>query len=121
MDEKSILTILEEFKAILNEEKELLIHNDGKRLEEIVAQKETYIEAFEQAEITDSEKETAKKLITDIQNLQETNLTLTKQAINFGNTVIEGLQKNRMKKPVTYSKKGNDKKVKGSGFLDQSL
>lgn len=121
MENQAIFTLLKQFKELLLEEKDVLIKNDGKRLQEIVAEKEQYIEHFDTAEIPESDKEKAHQLIQEIQALQETNLTLTKQAMSFGEAMLQALQKSSQQKSVTYSKPGKNNDSKGPGLLDQSL
>ena len=116
-----MLSILKDFKALLEKEKKILINNDGEQLQEIVKEKEQYLKYFDTGEIPENDQEAARQMIQEIQNLQETNLTLTKQAMSFGQTVLDALQKNSGKQPVTYSKKGKDDGTKGPGLLDQSL
>lgn len=121
ISEKTLVELLKDFKALLKDEKKALIENKVDRIQEIIKEKEAYAESFDQMEIQESERETAIQLIQDIRELQETNLMLTEQALNYAGTFIDAFQKEAKKSSVTYSKKGQYQQTAGTNLLDQSL
>lgn len=120
MIQESLIEILKQLKAILLEEKEALIKNESKVILDLVSKKETLIGQLENTEAEKNQKEEVRKLIAEIQELQETNAMLTQQAMNYANTFIDAFQK-EAQKSSTYSKEGSLKNSKNSGILDQSL
>ncbi|WP_028273277.1 flagellar export chaperone FlgN [Atopococcus tabaci] len=118
---RTLPELLESFKAVLLKEKEALIQNDGEAVQAIVKEKEAYVEALNQAEWNDEEKDTVRQLAMDIRELQETNLLLTKQAMKYTDTFLQAFQKEAKKKPITYSKRGSYEQNSSAGLLDQSL
>lgn len=120
MVDDSVIEILKQLKKILLEEKEALIKNEGKVIQELVTKKEVLIEMFEKVEINNDDKDEIRHLVTEIQSLQETNAILTQQAMNYASTFINAFQK-EAQKSSTYSKEGNLNVSKNTSLLDQSL
>src|SRR5690554_6732865 len=120
MGQESLLEILKQLKDILLEEKEALIKNESKVIQELVNQKIALIEALENADAEEADTEEVRPLVTEIQTLQKTNAMLTEQAMNYTNTFIDAFQK-EAQKSSTYSKEGSLKNSKNTGILDQSL
>jgi len=56
MVQESMLETLKTLKKILEEEKQILINNEGKEIEQIVSKKEANIKILEDAEIEDNNK-----------------------------------------------------------------
>ncbi|RBP70126.1 FlgN protein [Alkalibaculum bacchi] len=112
---KSILTLL-------HEEKEALIHNDGNAIAQIVESKKSYIEELSNLkglDIQDNNKIMA--IIEQINELQETNLLLTKQALRFQNNLLESMSKNVQGSTNTYSPKGSYESKNTINLIDQSV
>lgn len=114
--------MLEQLLTILQVEKEALINNEGEKIEELVTAKEELVKQFEANEIQPDEEITEEltALITEVRELQETNLMLTKQAMNYVDTFVTAFQK-EANKNLTYSQKGKDKDSGSSTILNRSL
>lgn len=122
MTNESLKNMLKQLLTILKVEKEALIKNEGAKIEELVAAKEELVKNFEANaldQVDPNEKEII-ALITEIKELQETNLMLTKQAMSYADTFISAFQK-EANKELTYSKKGKDKDSGSASILNQSL
>lgn len=118
----SLKQTLEALNAVLQLENKALIENDLPKIEEIVSEKlelARKIEEVEDFELNEENQE-IRSLVKDIKQMQETNMMLTKQAMNYTDTFINAFQ-NEAKKDVTYSKKGNQKNKSSSGLLNRSL
>lgn len=117
-----IKTALEQMIEILAAEKEALIQNDGKKIEALLAMKEDFLNDFERYAGTEPETmdEEILALLREIKERQETNLMLTKQALNYTDTFISAYQK-AAKKEITYSDKTNKPGNGKSSILNQSL
>lgn len=120
MVQESMLETLKTLKKILEEEKQILINNEGKEIEQIVSKKEAIIKILEEAEIEDNNKQEIRDLVNEIQELQKTNAMLTQQAMNYSEVFLSAFQKEAQKN-TTYSKKGSFEKTENSSILDQSL
>lgn len=122
MANKSLKTHLEELYEVLQTENAALINDEGEKMEEIVEIKHLLAKAFEAYDLNeiDQDDQETISLIKKTRNLQETNLVLTKQAMNYTDTFLSAFQK-EAKKNITYSDKGNEKKEGSSGLLNQSL
>lgn len=117
---EQLLLQMQQLKTLLEEEQSIIINNDGKRLVEIVTQKEKMIEELAKVEEEDVEVEKLKSLSYEIKELQETNLILTKQSLSFTDQVLKTIQQNATKSN-TYSKKGSTHDKTDPALLDQSL
>lgn len=117
---ESLMEILNELKEVLLEEKNALIQNENNKIQEIVGEKEALIEALEQAEVAEENKEEVRIRVYEIQELQKTNAMLTEQAMNYASVFISAFQKEAQKN-TTYSKEGSYEKAESSKLLDQSL
>lgn len=121
MVESDFKNTLEKMIQILQSEKDALIQNDGKQVEKLLVMKEDFVKDFEQhaEDIAVPMDKEILVLVQEIKELQETNLILTKQAMNYAETFISAFQK-AAQKDITYSDKattGNGK----SSILNQSL
>lgn len=115
-----VLEEMEKLKALLEKEKQVLITNDGTRLIELIQQKEDVmlkLAAFDQKNV---EMNKLDVLSREIKQLQETNLTLTEQSMQFTETMLNYIKK-AANTNKTYSKKGTYDRSKKSALLDQSL
>lgn len=111
---------LKELIKLLKEEKEALINNDGEKIAELVETKNNYIEKlgeFKGLNMEDNEEIIA--LAKEIDSLQEVNLTMTRQALSYHNTILESIAKN-VQTNNTYSAKGNYDS-KDINIIDQSI
>lgn len=122
MTNESLNKHLEKLFDILQTENKVLINDEGEKLEEIVEMKQHLAKEFESYDLNEIDQENTEtiSLIEKTRNLQETNLVLTKQAMNYTDTFISAFQK-EAKKSVTYSEKGNKKEEGSSGLLNRSL
>ncbi|GAA0369028.1 hypothetical protein GCM10008932_20880 [Alkalibacterium iburiense] len=117
---QEILSLLTELKELLIREKEILIANNGEALLELLPKKESLM--IQLAEFDEENVEVGKLSVLshEIKALQETNLTLTEQSIQFTETMMDYIKK-AANKQQTYSKKGTYESSKKSALLDQSL
>lgn len=120
MSKNKIINHLEHLKTLLLEEKDALIHNNSKKITEIVSQKQAVVESIEAIEVLPENKEEISALVQAVQQLQETNAILTEQAIQYTQTFLSSLQQ-AAQKNTTYSKEGSIKKDSQIDILDQSL
>ena len=118
---KTIFELLTEFVDLLKSEKEALIHNDAEKVVEIVNQKQTFLEVLETLTPTSFEDDTLKAPLVEIKQLQETNLMLTKTALQFQETVLKAITKTVKSSGNTYSKKGYYKGNEQATLINQSL
>lgn len=120
-----IENLIKELKAltgILYEEKEALLNNMGHEVAEIVEKKKEYIERLAEFKGLDIESDDrAMTLISQINQLQETNLLLTKQALSYQEVLIESIAKNINSTHSTYSQKGGFNKPSSINLVDQSV
>lgn len=113
---------LEKLYKILQIENKALINDDSEKLEEIVAAKQEIAKELELYDVSELDvgNQEIKFLVQKARDLQETNLVLTKQAMNYADTFISAFQK-EAKKNITYSEKGKEKETGCSGLLNRSL
>lgn len=97
---------LTKFNQLLKKERTYLIKGQSEKLADLVAQKETYVPIFDSysGDVTDKMRD----LIQQIQQQQEENLLLTKQAISYQETLMRAV-KDTMKESTTqtYSNPSN--------------
>jgi len=123
--------LLGRLAALLKEEKEVLVHENGKRLAEIVMLKEGLQDELEHMEADRKEewggmslKEMAAKMddksgrelikkgkaigriLKEIRELQETNMMLTRQSVAYSQKLMDILQKTVRKSGITYGQNG---------------
>lgn len=122
MKNKSLKHTLNQLLKILQLEKEALIQNEAAKIENLVSEKEALVEAFEDYDLEEINQEDQEliSLIGEIREKQETNLLLTKQAMNYADKFISAFQK-EASKDLTYSKEGKDHNSGKSSILNQSL
>ncbi|MFL2104979.1 flagellar motor switch protein [Desemzia sp. FAM 23991] len=119
--QKSIFNLLTEFVDLLKSEKEALIHNDAEKVVEIVTQKQTFLEILETLTPASFDDASLKAPLAEIKQLQETNLMLTKTALQFQETVLKAITKTVKNSGNTYSKKGYYKGNEQATLINQSL
>lgn len=121
MRNDTVKEIFNQLLIILESEKAALIHSESQKIKKLVSKKEELVKAFDSINIKeiDQADDEVISLIAEIKDYQETNLLLTKQAMNYTDTFITAFQKEANKK-VTYSKTGKNNTSKSS-ILNQSL
>lgn len=117
-----ILPLLRELIEVLKVEKEILIKNESGKLMDLVDVKKNLLALIneyklEEVEVTGE----LRQLIINMQNLQETNLLLTKQGLSFQENIMKALAKNNTSKYSTYSSKGSYQAQKEVTLVDQSV
>lgn len=107
---------------LLKLEKEVLIKDDKEKIEEIINKKNQYIEDLEEFKGIDMEKDDSViKLIKEINQLQQTNLLLTEQALSYQNLILDSISKNIKSTSNTYSSKGNYESKSKASLIDESI
>lgn len=115
------LDTLMQFKNVLMKEQQALIKNDSAKVKAIVEKKQAFLEILPTLSTEGLEKADISQVAEDIKNLQQTNLTLTQQAINYQETVMEAITKGVNKGGSTYSKQGDYSAAQQVNIIDQSL
>lgn len=103
MNEKTFQAKLRKFSRLLQQEQHFLLIDDGAALTEIVPQKENFLPFF--TDYSGPISQSTKQLIALIQDLQQTNLLLTKQAIAYHQKMMATIQQSLARQEGTYSKK----------------
>ncbi|MFL2100367.1 flagellar motor switch protein [Desemzia sp. FAM 23989] len=119
--QKSVFNLLTEFVDLLKSEKEALIHNEAEKVGAIVTQKQTFLEILETLTPTAFDDASLKEPLAEIKQLQETNLMLTKTALQFQETVLKAITQTVKSSGNTYSKKGYYKGNEQATLINQSL
>ncbi|MDN6291013.1 MAG: flagellar protein FlgN [Tetragenococcus koreensis] len=115
-----VIKEMEYLKMVLLDEKEVLIQNRGSELVEIIQKKEDSLLKLAAFDQEDVEMDKLDVLSREIKQLQETNLVLTEQAMQYTETMMTYIKK-AANQNKTYSKKGTYDDAKQSALLDQSL
>lgn len=115
-----VLSVMNELKVLLEDERETLIQNNGEHLVEIVQEKEELLERLAEFDEKNVNVNELLSLSHDIKEIQETNLLLTQQSLAYTEMLLQNIQKNSQKKNA-YSKKGTFEKSEEATFLDESL
>lgn len=119
--QKNVFNLLTEFVDLLKNEKEALIHNKAEKVVEIVTQKQTFLEVLETLTPDSFDDASLKEPLAEIKQLQETNLMLTKTALQFQETILKAITKTVKSSGNTYSKKGYYKGNEQATLINQSL
>lgn len=121
----NIYNLLNNLLMLLNEEKDVLINEDGDKLSEIVEQKKELLDRIENtivSELATDNKEDIKGLVGHIHNLQETNLILTRQTLGYYDMIINQFKKHSKSNKLTYQKSGNlDDKFVSASLINESV
>lgn len=121
-ESKKLGTVLKDMVRVLGKEKQVLIHNDAMALADIVEKKNELIGKIESFRDMDfSGDQEIRKLVAEIDALQETNILLTRQAIGYQDQILKALSKNNTSKYNTYSSKGQMGSQKEVSIVDQSV
>ena len=115
------LDTLTQFKSVLLDEKDALIKNDSAKVKALVEKKQAFLDKLPTLTTDGLKKEDLTGVVEDIKNLQQTNLILTKQAINYQEMVMEAITKGVNKGGSTYSKRGDYSTAQQANIIDQSL
>ena len=115
------IQFLKQFITLLELEKEALIHNQGATIQSVIAEKQGFIEWFPTFDFQQGTDNEVEALVDTIRQLQETNLLLTKQALDYQEAVMEALSKGVKKAGKTYSKSGQQTGLTQASILNQSL
>lgn len=119
--QQEVVETLEQFKNVLVEEKTALIKNDSTKVTELIEKKQIFLEKIPALNPAGLKKEELTGLVEEIKQLQQTNLLLTKQALQYQETIMEAITKGVQKSSTTYSKKGNYTAAEQASLIDQSL
>lgn len=115
------LDTLVQFKKLLIDEKQALIQNDSAKVKALIEQKQEFLEVLPTLRTEGLKKEELTEVVEDIKNLQQTNVTLTEQALKYQETIMEAITKGVKKDGSTYSKQGDYSTVQQANLIDQSL
>lgn len=117
-----LVRLLESMIDLLEEEKLALIRNDGEKINEILISKNEFIKNLENYRGKNlSDKEEVVALVNKIDELQETNLMLTNQAINYNNFLLDLVKDMTKDKTGGYSKDGKITESSNKNIVDQSV
>lgn len=106
---------------ILSNEKKALISNNADKIVQLVEKKTEFVDKLDKYKGLDiATDEEAMKLIAEINEIQETNLMLTKQAHSYNEVLMDSIAKN-INKNNTYSPYGSSNKSNNVNFIDQSV
>ena len=119
--EINILALLSDFIELLKSEKKALIQNDAEKVVEIVSEKQVFLEQLETLSPNSFADEVLKSPLAEIKHLQETNLMLTKTALQFQETILKAITNTVKSSGNTYSKKGYYKGNEQATLINQSL
>lgn len=119
--QQEVFNTLKEFKRVLLAEKEALIRNDSAKVVAVIAEKENFMEVLPTLDTSGLKKEDLSGIVTEIKNLQETNLLLTQQAVQYQEKMMEAITNSVKTSNTTYSKSGSYSAEKQATIIDQSL
>lgn len=118
---KSIFESLTDFITLLKKEKEALIQNDAEQVTAIVAEKQVFLHLLQSLKLEDFDTKALEEPLAEIKQLQETNLVLTKTALEFQETILKAITKTVKSSGNTYSKKGHYNGNEQATIINQSL
>lgn len=107
---------------LLKDEKKALIDNDGNKVMTLVEAKTLALEKLSKFKGYDIEN--SKKIISiinEINELQEINLLLTRQALSFQEVLLESISRNIQNLSNTYSGKGHYQVSTNINLVDESV
>ena len=116
-----VINTLKQFKKVLLAEKEALIKNDSAKVIAALTEKETFMEVLPTLDPKELTKEELSRIVEEIKQLQETNLVLTKQALQYQEKMMEAIKDSAKSSGSTYAKNGQYSAEKQSSIIDQSL
>lgn len=113
---------LQSIIKLLKLEKEILIKDDRDKIEDIVKRKNQYIDGLEEFKDQDIEKDDSViELIKEINQLQQTNLLLTEQALSYQNLILDSISQGIKASSTTYSAQGDYKSENKASLIDESI
>lgn len=115
------LSLLLALKETLQREKQALMANDSAAFENIVTEKQAFLKLLEEDSFEDCDHLTVEKEASEIKELQECNVLLTRQAISYHDSILDALTDGMEKSSRTYSKKGQLSPSKKVGLFNQSV
>ena len=115
------LSLLMALKETLQRDKQALMANDSAAFENIVTEKQAFLNLLKEVSFEDCDRLTVEKEASEIKELQECNVLLTRQAISYHDSVLDALSEGMEKKSRTYSKKGQLSPAKNAGLFNQSV
>lgn len=118
---ESGITVLTRLLAVLEREKEILIKSEANKLDDIVKEKENFLQELPNCNFEEAEQADVKELVHLIQQLQETNLMLTQQTLRLQDTILSAISKGAKHSGNTYSSKGRHTAASQASLLNQSL
>jgi flagellar biosynthesis/type III secretory pathway chaperone len=119
---KKMAGVLKKLIVVLGEEKQILIQNDASALTAVIEKKNILIDKIEEFKGQSfSGDEEIRKMGSQIKELQETNMLLTKQAISFQNKFLMIIAKYKTPQYSTYSSKGDLCGNRGIKIVDQKV
>ena len=92
------LSLLLALKETLQREKQALVANDSAAFENIVTEKQAFLNLLKEASFEDCDRLTVEKEASEIKELQECNVLLTRQAISYHDSVLDALSEGMEKK-----------------------
>ena len=114
--------VLAKLIDVLEKEKEALISNNNEDIFDLIEEKNNFINTLKDFKGLDiKESKEIMSLIGEINELQEVNLILTKQALNYQNSFINAINKQVENMPDTYSSNGSKKRESSISLVDQSV
>ena len=119
--DKDGLQLLEDFISLLETEKDILTSNNSKELAVIVEQKQHFVDSLPTIDFSGVDRELVEEAVFRIRELQETNLLLTQQSMQFVDNVITAFNEGVKKSTKTYSKEGYHTGASQANLLNQSL
>lgn len=112
---------LENLLDILEEETQALVDSDGARISEILDEKMKIMENIDKFQGQNfSQDAEIVAIIGKIDDLQETNLMLTQQALSYNETFLKIVSEGMEEKATTYSASGDMGKTTSS-LIDRSI
>jgi hypothetical protein len=119
---KKLAAVLKDLIKVLNDEKRVLIKSDAAALDGLVEKKNDLIVKIQEFRGEDfSGDEEIRKMVSQIDALQETNMLLTKQALSYQKQILKALAKNNTSKYNTYSSNGHLYGQKEVSIVDKSV
>lgn len=117
-----LISILKNLVSVLEIEKLALINNDGEKILEIIETKVRITDEIQEiGPVNPMEDSRVIDLIEQINELQETNLLLTKQALKYQEVMMESIAKNLTSASRTYEQKGSYNKEQSIGLVEHTV
>lgn len=115
------LALLLALKETLQREKEALMANDSTAFDNIITEKQVFLEQLAEASFEGCNRVAIEMEVNEIKEIQECNVLLTRQAISYHDSVLDALTDGMEKSSRTYSRKGQLSPSKNVGLFNQSV